>query len=400
MFTPSADGGMAQYARELLTALAEQPSRACRCELVSGEDLQEVFRSDRYPIYAILPPLRHRSTFSTRLGWVASRLTHYPRRDWRFLRWLESRPDITGVHFQELTPWLAPPLFKRIRRMGKSIFYTVHNVIPHRYPALVPERLMNRWIRRTCRLCDGLFVHGERLAAELSEFLGDPHPPIRVVPHGVWSVGDVARTAPLPERLGWKRLLFFGAIRRNKGLHLLLDAMEHLPGFGLTIAGEPHERDYYQSEILPRIRRLQDTGARIDLRGRWTPEDEIEQLFTTHGAVVMPYTSGFVAQSGVLFMALAYETPVIAGCAGALGEFMKIHGVGSTIDRETPRAVADAVLELHGTADTEGLSRRIAASRRRYSWREAAAQTLAGYQTAHQTRSEPGDCPIQTISAV
>src|SRR5947207_2409010 len=115
MYTPSASGGMAQYAWELMNALAEHAGERCRFELVSSADLEEQFKSDAYAIHAILPPIIHRSTFSTRAGWVASRIMHYRQRERRFLDWLSGRPDITAVHLQEWTPWLAGSFLQRIR---------------------------------------------------------------------------------------------------------------------------------------------------------------------------------------------------------------------------------------------------------------------------------------------
>src|SRR5688500_4218623 len=88
MFTPTASGGHARYAWELLNALSKHD---VRCELVTSEDLDSQFRSETYAIHSILPPLRHRNSFSTRFAWAISRLAHYPRREWMFLRWLKTR---------------------------------------------------------------------------------------------------------------------------------------------------------------------------------------------------------------------------------------------------------------------------------------------------------------------
>lgn len=391
MFTPSAGGGHARYSMELMSALAAQPANGTRFELVTSADLDPQFRSDRYPIHAILPALRNRGSFPTPAHWAANRLLHYPLRERAFLRWLAGRPDVAGVHFQEWTPWLAAPMFRRLKAMGKRAFYTVHNVVPHKYPAGVPKAVMHGWIRRACRLADVLFVHTDLLALELHRFLnGDgrpgrdaPHPPIRVVPHGVWTVAEAAANGvPLADRLASKRLLFFGTIRRNKGLDLLLRAMELLPGYSLTIAGEPSEPDYFRAEVLPRVERLRAAGVPVELLDRFTPDEEVGPLFARHGAVVLPYTSGFVAQSGVAFLALAHGLPVVASEAGGLRDLLAEFRVGATFRDSAPAALAAAVRSLCDGGGPPDLAAQLRAARDRYSWRAAAAATVAGYHAA------------------
>jgi glycosyltransferase involved in cell wall biosynthesis len=400
MYTPSADGGMAQYAWELMSALAGHPRGGEGLELVTGEDLHEEFRTDAYRVSAILPALRHRSSFGNKAAWIASRLMHYPQREWTFLKWLRQRPDIGIVHLQERTPWLAGWMARRIRAMGKLVFYTVHNVRPHRYPALVPKNVFDGWMRKGCLACDGLFVHTEPLAAQLAEFLGEPHPPIQVVPHGVWTVRDRLPTPPVAERLSWKRLLFFGAIRRNKGLSLLLRAMEQLPGYSLTIAGEPLEREYFNGEVLPQIARLRAAGVEIDLRDAFTPDDELTALFARHSAVVLPYTQEFVAQSGVIFMALAHEIPVVASEAGGMRELFKQYDIGETFRDATAEGLAGAIRTLHVNEMGRDILEEIRSAKRRFSWNAAAPATLHGYALAHEGRRVAHDCPTETTPAL
>jgi glycosyltransferase involved in cell wall biosynthesis len=397
MFTPTTEGGHARYAWELMNALAQHPGGRYRFELVSSRGLEEQFQSDRYAVHAILPPLVDRAAFATRPAWVLNRLKHYPVREWQFLKWLKNRPDIVGVHFQEWTPWLAAPLFRRIRRMGKKVFYTVHNVVPHKYPAYVPKAVMDRWIRRACLLCDCLFVHTDRLAGELAQSLGDPHPPIQVSPHGIWTVPDHDQAPALAERLAWKKLLFFGSIRRNKGLDLLLQALEWLPDYSLTIAGEPTDESYFQSEILPQVRRLQTMGRSIDLQDRFTPEAQVGALFNRHGAIVLPYTRQFVAQSGVVFLALAYDLPVIASEAGGLRDLFDQFQIGTTFGESTPQALAEAVRALHDGAAPEILQH-MRATRQHFSWPASAAATLAGYSLSQEGR-DTHDCAVAPAAA-
>jgi glycosyltransferase involved in cell wall biosynthesis len=399
MFTPQAHGGHPRYAHELMTALAAHPRSGFRFELVSTRNLHEQFKSDRYAVHTVLPTLREREDFRTPLSWAASRLLYYPRRELAFLKWLKERPDIVAVHFQEWKPWLAAPLFRRIHKMGKKIHYTVHNVVPHRYPRLIPKALFDRWTRNACLMCDGLFVHSEALADKLSECLGKPHPPIRISPHGVWTVPDFAEAPTMEERLSWKKLLFFGSIRQNKGLDLLLDAAKLLPGHSITIAGNPDEMDYFQTRILPRVQRLRDDGIQIDLMDRFIADGEVGRLFATHSAIVLPYTQGFVAQSGVAFMALAYELPMVASEVGGLRDLMNEFKVGETFSDFTPQGLAAAVRSLYAAGSHANLAREVRAAKDKYSWAVAARETIAGYAAAQEGGREADAFSIQTTPA-
>jgi glycosyltransferase involved in cell wall biosynthesis len=314
-----------------------------------------------------------------------SRLLYYPRREWQFLRWLKRRPDVVTVHLQEWKPWLAGWMVARIRRMGKRSFYTVHNVLPHRYPRLLPRRLVDHWIRSACLRCDGLFVHTRRLADELALFLGEQRPPIAVVPHGVWTVRDAEPAPPMRQRLARKRLLLFGAIRRNKGIDLLLRAAALLPGYELTIAGEPVEAEYFESEVMPLVHSLRQAGAKVRVIDRFVPDEEVGRLFAEHSAVVLPYTREFVAQSGVVFLALAYGVPVVASGAGGLCDLLGEYEIGTTFEGRSAEGLAAALRRLHEESDGAELERNIAAACRRFTWHAAAGATIAAYASAEES---------------
>ena len=398
VFAPTASGGHARYAWELSTALSRKRRGGYGVELVSSSDLAEPFRSAEYPVHAILPPLRGRAGFASRTRWVANRAFHYVARERQFLEWLRCRPDVTAVHLQEWKPWLAASLIRSIRPMGKKTFFTVHNVLPHRYPPGVPKALMHFWIRRAALLCDGLFVHSDRLANELTRFLGRSAPPITVVPHGVWTVPDAAERPSLEGRLALKRLLFFGAIRRNKGLDLLLRAAERLPEYGITIAGEVCEDSYFDAEVMPLVRSLRAAGRCIDLMDRFVPDHEVGTLFASHSAVVLPYTRNFVAQSGVVFLAMAYGLPVVASTAGALGDLLGEHEIGTSFETGSVEGLADAVARLHDASRSAELESRIAAARARFTWDAAAEATIEGYSLSSRPRTvqaeETNDCVL------
>ncbi len=375
MFTPSAGGGHALYTQELLTALAAHPRGGRKFELITGEDLEAQFRTGSYTIHDVMPELKHRRQFKTTAGWMWNRATHYPLRERALLKWLEAQPDVRVVHFQEFALWLGAPLVRRIRRMGKRVVYTCHNFVAHKTPPLVSPKLYNHWHRRTCLACDALLVHTQAMAGELAGLLGDPHPPIQVVPHGVWTSLKPKAIPSIEERLNWKKLLFFGIIRRNKGLDLLLEAARSLPGYSLTIAGDPSEKEYFEREAMPKIRQLQESGMSIEVIPRFVSDDEAAELFATHSAVVLPYKPEFKGASGVAFMGLVNELPIVAGNFGAVGELFDQFKIGRTFGEFTASHLAAAIRDLFEKADRAELVAQLRAAKRGLSWETAAVVT-------------------------
>ena len=129
MFTAESQRGHARYTRDLLSAMAAAGAgRGIAVELVTSRDLAGPYRTSAYPIHPILPSLVERARFRTTLGWGASRVAHYVRRERAFLRWVESQTDLDVVHTQEYTPWLAPRQFRWLRRRGLAVVSTVHNI--------------------------------------------------------------------------------------------------------------------------------------------------------------------------------------------------------------------------------------------------------------------------------
>jgi glycosyltransferase involved in cell wall biosynthesis len=396
MHMPSAAGGHPLYVRELMTAMAQLPLAGVKYELVSSVNLEKQFISPLYPMHPILPGLVQKSEFRSRFTWAVSRASHYPWREWCFLKWLKTRSDITGVHFQEFNFWL-PPLMRAIRRMGKKVFFTVHYIRPHAYPPIVPQAIWDQRHRLACNLCDCVFVLSSRLREELSEFLGPTHPQIAIAPHGVWTVPQSLAIPALSQRLSWKKLLFFGTMRRNKGLDLVLASMPQLADFQLTIAGAPRETDYFYNEVMPQVQRLRTGGARIDVIDRFVSEEETTSLFATHSAILLPYTKEFTAQSGVAFLALAHEIPVVCSEVGGLRDLLDDFSVGATFAQPIASNFVKAIHEIYSGEHAANLSQQIKQAKNHFSWEQAARATLGGYSHAFKEPSTEDDCCIATI---
>jgi len=341
MFTAESQKGHARYTRELLSAMAAAGAgRGFEVALVTSRDLAAAYRTAAYPIHPILPPLVERARFRTTLGWGASRVAHYVRRDRTFLRWVGSQADLDVIHTQEYTPWLAPWHFPWLRRRGLAVVATVHNIANYGHSSRAYMRASQLCWRSAWRSASALVVHTEGLRSTLSGVLGPGHPPIHVTPHAVWEERVTPAAPAEPPRPGEAaRLLFFGALRANKGLHVLLRAMSRLPGCTLTVAGEP-EGAGYLDELRALIAAL--PAGRVELVPRFVCESEIAGFFDRAHLVVLPYTE-FAAQSGVLHQALAHVRPVVATAVGGLGESVRAWGVGEVVAPGDERALAEGI---------------------------------------------------------
>lgn len=129
MYTPTTSGGHALYALDLLSALtATRPASRVETSLITCSDLPKRYRTTRYVIHDLLPPMRPAGDFPSPTIWSLYRQIYYYRRDRIFLQWVRSSPGCRAVHFQEYTYWLAPLHFSILKRAGVRLFFTVTSI--------------------------------------------------------------------------------------------------------------------------------------------------------------------------------------------------------------------------------------------------------------------------------
>jgi glycosyltransferase involved in cell wall biosynthesis len=353
-----------------MTALrAAAPPSELRLTLLTSADLDPEFRTSAYEIADVLPPLAPPDAFATRLHWALGRTLHYARREEAILRWARARGDVDVLHYQE-PPFASPLHLRRARALGASPVATVHNLRPHRYPFPAVRRLNDLAWRLGWLQCEALFVHSEGLKERLSGELGPGAPPVVAIPHGVWTGHGPAAA---PRREGY--LLLFGVMRRNKGVQLMLDALRHLPGRRLTLAGG-FDDPAFAREVR---RRIEAERLPVTLLDRVIPEADLPALYAGASLAVLPYTE-FSGQSGVLHLAVGYGVPAVVTDVGALGEQVAREGIGVVAPAADPQALARAVRAALEPRAWEAARERCAALARTLSWSAAAALTLGAYR--------------------
>ena len=229
-------------------------------------------------------------------------------------------PDVT--HFQ----WVAVPRVDLhwVRRLPRPRVLTAHNVLPHEGGVDVAQR------RALYDAFDRIVVHTARGAEHLERF-GIPPERVARIPHGTFDASPATVLAPPTGRT----LLFFGLIRRYKGLDVLVRALAGLPEAQLVVAGDPLD----SIEPVRELARKVGVAERIDWRLGYLPESEIEALMREATIVVFPYRSGESA-SGALATALGHGRPVVA--TEVVGETVREFDAGIVVPPDDPQALAEA----------------------------------------------------------
>ncbi|MEX2103597.1 MAG: glycosyltransferase, partial [Gaiellaceae bacterium] len=227
--------------------------------------------------------------------------------------------------------WLPYPALDRrwlraLARRRPAVF-TAHDVLPRR-----TEDRIGVW-RDVFATADRTVVHSEA-ARERLVGIGVAPERLVVVPHALFP----ARAAVAPP--AGRTLLFFGLIRRSKGLDLLLRALPDISDARLIVAGDPLEPAEPYRQLAERL----GVAERIEWRLHFLDDEEVATVMSTATVVVLPYRR--IESSGVLATALGHGRPVVVTDVGSLGETVREFGAGLVVPPEDPEALSAACRSL------------------------------------------------------
>jgi len=212
------------------------------------------------------------------------------------------------------------------------------------------------------RYCSGVTVQGEWHRKRIQEQFGfreadSPRfhvvPPPTLLPETEISQPVARRALGLdPEATVF---LFFGMLRRDKGIETLLAAAAGLAGnWQLLVAGSPFD---WTEAALKRAIAAMATSTRILTDIRYIPEPEVEEYFSAADAVVLPYTGrGHLGNFGPMIQACGYGRPLIVSDVGEMGWLVRHHGPGYAVapdDAGALRAAMDSFLHLSEEARSQ-----------------------------------------------
>jgi glycosyltransferase involved in cell wall biosynthesis len=280
-----------------------------------------------------------------------------------------TRPDI--VHWQWAPlPQLDAPALRRAARSAGGTVFTAHDVLPRRSAGAVA-----RW-RSLYDACDRVITHSESGRARLVGEVGVDPSRVVVIPHPVLA-DDLGPEPPNGQAPG-EIVLFFGLLRPDKGLDVLVDALPALaarvPGARLEVVGSP------RMPIEPLRERAATLGVsdRISWDLRFVSDAEADAAFARASVVCLPYRS--IENSGVLAEALRHGVVPVATAVGGVPETFARYDLPDPVPADDPealagalaRALADGPLRARATA---GMAR----ARSELTWARAAETHEALY---------------------
>lgn len=140
-------------------------------------------------------------------------------------------------------------------------------------------------------------------------------------------------------------ILFFGYIRKYKGLDLLIRSLkiisENSPQLNikLLVAGEFYDDKETYSNLIDELK-LKD---KIVIFDEYIPNERVNEFFIASDLVVLPYRSA--TQSGILNLSYGFNKPVVITDVGGLSEFVIPEKTGIISNQATPESISEAILK-------------------------------------------------------
>jgi len=220
------------------------------------------------------------------------------------------------------------------------------------------------------RLSTVLIVHNETSKKSIELDLSEKEKKkLHVISHGNYSEFIFETTKDYSENfqidLDYKYLLFFGQIKKVKGLDILLKAVPLLPNkYRIIIAGRPQKNDFTCYENM--IQEL-NIDSRVIKVIRFITDEERDFLFKNCHALILPYRKIF--QSGVLLLSMSYGLPVIASNLAANREIIKNNENGILFEDGNYTDLANKIEILFSNNLIEKIKRNtFSTAKNQYSW--------------------------------
>lgn len=283
----------------------------------------------------------------------------------------KEKPDIIIVRFW--LPFMGPALGTILRRVKKNMHTKIvciaDNVIPHE------KRFGDKpFTKYFLKSCDAFITMSERVMGDLRIF--QPTKPALLVSHPLYdNFGAIISKSEARDKLDINKeeavILFFGFIRKYKGLDLLFEAMaiiknqnSKFKNIKLLVAGEFYEDAKQYTEQIEQL----GIKDQLILKTGFIPDSEVKYYLCAADAVIQPYRNA--TQSGVTPLAYHFEKPMVVTNVGGLAALVPDRKVGLVVE-PNPHAIANGILEFYQLGESYFIPH-LRNEKQKYSWAKMA----------------------------
>ncbi len=348
-------GGLATFNQRLAKAFEEESDE---CTLLSF--------SLQYPSFLFPGTTQYSSDPAPKDVKILTMINSVNPPNWlkvgRYLQ--QQKPDLIVVRFW--IPFMGPALgtILRLARRNKhtKVICIADNVLPHeKRPG---DTAFTRYFLKSCH---GFITMSEKVLKDLRLF--EKTKPALLVQHPLYdNFGEHVGKAEARPHLGLpieeKIVLFFGFIRKYKGLDLLLQAMADArikeQNIKLLVAGEFYEDEKTYLQLIEE-NGLQNT---VILKTNFIPDSEVRYYLCAADAVIQPYRAA--TQSGVTPLAYYFEKPMVVTNVGGLPDLVPHKGPGLVCEPQ-PTAIADAILQFYQLGEDYFIPH-LRSEKQKYAW--------------------------------
>ena len=277
----------------------------------------------------------------------------------------KQRPDILILKYW--IPFLAPCL-GTISRVIKSNNHTkviviIDNLIPHE--KRFADNFLNNYFINSV---DGFIAMSKSVFNDLDKF--DSKSKKILGFHPLYdnfgkAISKESAIAQLNLDKDFKYMLFFGIIRKYKGLDILLEAFSDNRfknyNLKLIIAGEFYEDEKPYHDLIKKYN-LSDS---VILATKFIPDNEVVNYFCAADIIVQPYKSA--TQSGVTQIAYHFEKPMLVTDVGGLKEIVA-HNHAGYVCRPDANDVADSLIDFFSKDKESIFIKGVKEEKSKYSW--------------------------------
>lgn len=280
-------------------------------------------------------------------------------------------PDLLIIRYW--IPFLSPCLGtiahlvkKRTRIVGMT-----DNIIPHE------KRTGDKWLTQYfLKACHGFITLSSTVKEELESFTRKPSV---YFPHPINdNLGEQIGQHEARDHLNLDRekkyILFFGIVRKYKGLDLLLKALGEdklkKEGIKLLIVGEFYEKTSVYNELIDTL----GLSEQVIIINKFIPSAHIRYYFCASDLVAQTYHTA--SQSGITQIAYHFEKPMLVTNVGGLSEMVPHKKVGYVVEKN-PSAISEAISDFFDNNRSDEFAPHIREEKKKYSW-DAFIEELIG----------------------